>query len=467
MTSSTLKIRTGFRRNENEPVLFLKTPGDYEWTPPALGKNKLLVMDTRTITATILDEPLSAEELDGKTQLVWFYHNGNYLEEPISKLYDGTVLDLIPEEWYEDIDAGNIKIIVHTAQESWGPIYKDKLNHMEATDVHWHLQTRATALGINPKGIVWITGDMHAEEYVSKQNCDVQVKSICQFLYSIANIVESEKLAPEEFYYEPESTDDIQNFAIMPNRWPKSHRSYMLARLWQKQHEVSQYGNYNAINGYYSEELEKHVPGINWSFPKRLHGHDICMSYCDLRYKADQFSEFDTKDLIQWEQLRNYSLDVFYHLPFTIDPVNFSENNCAGIDAMVSIKNEYNASAFALVTETWAEGGKMFISDALMMSILTCTPFIVVGNAGTLQFLHSKGFKTFGDFWDENYDNIEDDVERWEAIINVVMGVGKQRTGDWKQMRLDMQSIVKHNFENFFELADKEEQALYEYLHSL
>jgi|15BtaG_2_1085339.scaffolds.fasta_scaffold00255_9 hypothetical protein len=454
-------IETGFRSNENNPILFLKTPGDYNWPNPLWP----MVMDTTSVPGIEIEKPLPIDELNGKTQIVWFYHNGNYQEEPNSFLYNGTVLDLIPQEWYKEVNAGRIHIIVHTAQESWGPIYENKHNDSESDNVHLHLEARCEHLGLRPESVTWITGDMNAEEYC-KGKSRVNVKSICQFLYSIVNILHSNNLTPDDFYYEPCHPDDIVHFAISPNRFPKVHRAYILTRLWQLKHEVISYSNYNAINGYHNEVLGRHISGINWSFPKDLFGQNVTTSYCDLHLKGST-EYFNTKDLINWEAYRNWTLHLYYYLPFSIDPVDFSTNNCAEIDAMTGIKNEYNASAFSITTETWAEGSKMFISDALIMAIITCTPFIVLGNSGTLEFLKSKGFRTFGDFWDESYDDIEDDVERWEAVIQCVYNIGKLTTQQWKEQRMNQQDIVRHNFQTLFEVAEKEEQALYEYLHSI
>ena len=45
-----------------------------------------------------------------------------------------------------------------------------------------------------------------------------------------------------------------------------------------------------------------------------------------------------------------------------------------------------------------------------------CHPFVMVSKKGTLKYLRDIGFKTFGDFWDESYDDEEDDNKNEKNI---------------------------------------------------
>jgi hypothetical protein len=116
-----------------------------------------------------------------------------------------------------------------------------------------------------------------------------------------------------------------------------------------------------------------------------------------------------------------------------------------------------------LVTETWAEGRKLFLSDAILAPILNKTPFMVVGNCGTLEFLKSKGFKTFDSIIDESYDSIKDDVTRWNTVLAEVQKLSHQ---DWQSKRQQVEEIVQHNFYHMFTLAPHEEQEFVNWLHS-
>ena len=43
-----------------------------------------------------------------------------------------------------------------------------------------------------------------------------------------------------------------------------------------------------------------------------------------------------------------------------------------------------------------------------------------------LKKLRELGFKTFGNFWDESYDEIEDKMERLEKVFEVIAYIDKQ-----------------------------------------
>ena len=88
-----------------------------------------------------------------------------------------------------------------------------------------------------------------------------------------------------------------------------------------------------------------------------------------------------------------------------------------------------NDSYFQIVTETWfsvTQGGKK--SNALTIfektyKTLMCHPFIVLGRPGIIKNLKEKGFQTFPELFDESYDEIEDDYERFTKIVSEVKRV--------------------------------------------
>jgi hypothetical protein len=74
-------------------------------------------------------------------------------------------------------------------------------------------------------------------------------------------------------------------------------------------------------------------------------------------------------------------------------------------------------------------------------------PFIIVGTQGSLQYLRSYGFQTFGDLWDESYDNEPDDHLRIEKIAKVLQQL---ETSDRQAIFESAQAIVQHNWNHFY-----------------
>jgi len=67
-----------------------------------------------------------------------------------------------------------------------------------------------------------------------------------------------------------------------------------------------------------------------------------------------------------------------------------------------------------------------------------------------LKYLRSYGFKTFGSFWDESYDDIDDDQERIAAIagqLKLLEDLGPEYRNAIFHSASD---VVKHNWNHFY-----------------
>ena len=76
-------------------------------------------------------------------------------------------------------------------------------------------------------------------------------------------------------------------------------------------------------------------------------------------------------------------------------------------------------------------------------------PFIIVGTQGSLKYLRSYGFKTFGDLWDDSYDDEPDDHKRIEKIAHTLKLLDD--LGEYRQAIFESAwDIVKHNWNHFY-----------------
>ena len=84
------------------------------------------------------------------------------------------------------------------------------------------------------------------------------------------------------------------------------------------------------------------------------------------------------------------------------------------------------------------------LSEKTFKTIATQTPFMILGNKGSLKKLHDLGYKTFHNIINENYDTL-DSVHRIEAIVEELKAwksnPNKFRHWSW------LKSILEHNFE--------------------
>ena len=411
--------------------LFLKIP-DSGWLDIIDGNT---LWGSRHISVDQTDKFLKN---DPRTHIIWLKHYGDPRLDPVKKIYDGSVLDCIPKKWIKLINQKRIHIIIDTMEEGWGPVYPDAVNYTECLDIHLLLEKNAHALGIDPTQVTWLTGDMNAQAHCIESK--INVKSVCYFIWSYPNIITNTTYGKE--YFENFQTQ-ITSCFVSPNRFPKEHRAYVVANL-------------------------QNVAGFRFSLPKELYGSTVLDATRRLQERqADYADHFDTKKIISWENLEAKLNLLYSKLPANIDDVDVQTNSCAQIDAISSLMPHYKKSAFSLVTETWAEGKKLFLSDAVFGSILYKTPFFLIGNCGSLAFLKSKGFKTFSTIFDERYDNIQDDIERWEMVIKQVKKISRLPEKKWIAMHNQVNNILEFNFNHMFSLALKEEQEFYDYLKRL
>jgi len=117
-----------------------------------------------------------------------------------------------------------------------------------------------------------------------------------------------------------------------------------------------------------------------------------------------------------------------------------AELNFDGLD-------DFNTAFLHVVTETvWQT--KVHLTEKTFKPIVLHQPFVLVQAPGSLEYLRSYGFRTFGDWWDEGYDNIEDPKERMQAIADIVNWIPSQ---DLNKMRKEMSGVLEHNFRHFYE----------------
>ena len=157
----------------------------------------------------------------------------------------------------------------------------------------------------------------------------------------------------------------------------------------------------------------------------------------------------DINDLINDEYLSKCIDEYFKNIPTDIGFSTYSLEPNLGTSFLLE---EYNKTFISLVTETNINKDILFISEKTYKPIFAQQPFIIMGNPNTLEYLRSIGFKTFGDWWDESYDNELDFKKRMYKIINIVESLCSKSLDELTQIRIDMKDILIHNYKLFITL---------------
>jgi hypothetical protein len=109
-----------------------------------------------------------------------------------------------------------------------------------------------------------------------------------------------------------------------------------------------------------------------------------------------------------------------------------------------------------LVAETWTQGRCFFPTEKTVRPMLLKKPMIVMGSRDYLDYLHQMGFKTFNNFWDENYDGFADS-NRYIKILELIDQIAKLSVAELDRMYHDMQLILDHNYNLLMNQSYKKE----------
>jgi hypothetical protein len=132
-------------------------------------------------------------------------------------------------------------------------------------------------------------------------------------------------------------------------------------------------------------------------------------------------------------------------------PINFAnETDHPMHSCWLSLFDECADSMLYLVTETVATGRRHHLTEKTFKPIALGMPFVLVATQGSLEYLRSYGFKTFGDFWDESYDTITNDNERIAAIAKTLKDLDSLSSLEKTSLYRSMASTIKHNWDHFY-----------------
>ena len=149
----------------------------------------------------------------------------------------------------------------------------------------------------------------------------------------------------------------------------------------------------------------------------------------------DPYTNKSVEEIYPKNQVKSHSFDIH-------------ENHSAEI--IIDDLTPWNTSFLHIVNETvWQD--KIHFTEKVFKPIVLHQPFVVLQAPGSLEYLRSYGFKTFGAWWDERYDNIRDPQQRMQAIADIVNAIGNKSLEELETMRMEMASVLEHNFRHFYE----------------
>jgi hypothetical protein len=102
------------------------------------------------------------------------------------------------------------------------------------------------------------------------------------------------------------------------------------------------------------------------------------------------------------------------------------------------------------VLETLFDDSRWHLTEKALRPIACGKPFMLVATAGSLTYLRSYGFETFGNLIDESYDLETDPVARLAAVIQEMSRISSLNTSDKIVLWNQLHQIAERNKQRFF-----------------
>ena len=219
--------------------------------------------------------------------------------------------------------------------------------------------------------------------------------------------------------------------------WYRGYDRTFLINPWNKR-TINK--TFLAPNRIVAGERQHRLEMLYWIFKLEMaHNHISCPSVCPAENIA-------ILDAIQ--PLKNRYSDIETVFAQQSLPLNFAgETDHPMHSCWLSLFDQSAESLLYLVTETVATGRRHHLTEKTFKPIALGMPFIIVGTQGSLQYLRSYGFKTFGDLWDESYDDEPDDSRRIEKIAQVLKHL---EASDRQSIFESAHEIIEHNWNHFY-----------------
>ena len=156
-------------------------------------------------------------------------------------------------------------------------------------------------------------------------------------------------------------------------------------------------------------------------------------SHCDDQY----YSVFDFK---------NHKLAISRQdLETQFDPCTVDATASADYHAP-----DYAHTGIEIVLETLFDDTRWHLTEKSLRPIACGRPFMLAGTPGSLEYLRSYGFETFGNLIDESYDCITDPVSRLQCIVKEMKRISNLSHDQKLQLWQSLYEIADRNKQLFF-----------------
>ena len=220
--------------------------------------------------------------------------------------------------------------------------------------------------------------------------------------------------------------------------WYRGYDKTFLIKPWELRQPSK---TFIAPNRIIAGERRHRLEMLYWMFKLGMtDNHISCPTVCP----AEDISIYDAIKTLPYQD----AAEVFQSVSL---PMQYAgETDHPMHSCWLSLFDESADSLLYLVTETVATGRRHHITEKTFKPIAMGMPFVLVATQGSLEYLRSYGFKTFGHLWDESYDNIADDSERIQAVVSLLKTLCDLPVEQRIKLHQAAHEVVQHNWNHFY-----------------
>jgi hypothetical protein len=336
----------------------------------------------------------------------WFYLLRPYAVPPLEKAFAG-----LSREVRQAIDAGRAYVLIDYTHEGYS-------NWM-----FFRVYEALRAVPLPPDRIVLLSGDLNAEEvhrrYLVRANISdpVHVHSLNYFKNDVAEYMTTPSYRRDHTTWLAAAGQRMRRAVFLNfNRRNRLHR--VLAATLLNARGLLRYGLV--------------------SLPDRFEERDNQSAF------EDEASRFGLSDRLLYEFRTNYQA-LRPQLPLLVDVDEMRTNH-----AFTHPTWPYLQTWFSLVSESLffeSAPGQVFISEKVWKPMMNFHPFLVIGDAGTLDALRRFGFRTFEPVINESYDRESCHEARLQLVLDEVARIVRLSEAQRYELFMELSPILRHNFD--------------------
>lgn len=182
--------------------------------------------------------------------------------------------------------------------------------------------------------------------------------------------------------------------------------------------------------------------------------HIIASYLSSLSTHLSWFYDIELPKQTEWYDITLWDETITEKLNFNLSSSFLDATDISNVNKVSpELEKFYNDSFCDVVGESRFYRPMGNISEKVLKPIFYKKPFVLAAPAKSLEYLKSLGFKTFGDFWDESYDECEDHEKRIQKILTVIDFVDNMSIDKLRIMYENMIPTLQHNFKRANEIV--------------